>query len=489
MRFSLFLSALAPALWLAGCDLAPVYQPEAVEMPGAFKEARSGVWQAAHPGDNEPHGEWWRSFNDRTLNELEPQVEIANQNLAAALEIYEQSQADVAKAQAALYPAVQHDEHFTTNKQSAHRPLRSAGQPNHYGDNLFEVAASYEVDLWGRVRDTVAASRAQAQASGATLEAVKLSLQAELARDYVTLRGVDRQIKLLQDTVAAYKQALDLTRRRLEGKIAAPIDVARAKVPLDSAQAQLADTAGPRALLEHAIATLIGRPASNFSIPASTKGLPIPSFPPGVPSNLLERRPDVAAAERQVAAANESIGVARAAFFPRFTLNLAGGTQDTGLNLLNLPNSFWSVGPTVYLPLFDGGLRSAELSAAEASYREQAAHYRGTVLQAIQEVEDDLALLRSLKNEAHSTDAAAAAAQKAQDLAFDLYRDGAINFLDVVVAQTAALTAKQTALGVETRRLQTSVALILSLGGDFSIRVAATNNEAHRKPVATAGMR
>jgi NodT family efflux transporter outer membrane factor (OMF) lipoprotein len=473
VRFLSLLSVVLVVIQLGGCDLAPVYSPPAADVPAKFKEASAGVWQTARPSDTEPHGEWWRRFNDRLLNELEPQVEVANQDLAAALAVYEQSQADVAKAQSGLFPAINHDEHFTTNKQSANRPLRSADQPNHYGDNGLEVEASYELDLWGRVRDSIAARQAQAQASAATLEGVKLSLQAELARDYVSLRGLDRQTRLLRDTVAAYRQALELTRERVAGKIAAPIDVARAEVQLDSAQAQLADIAGARALYEHAIATLTGKPASNFSIAPATEIPKIPNFPAGVPSTLLERRPDIAAAERQTAAANESIGVAKAAFFPRFTLNLAGGTQDTGLNLLSLPNSFWSVGPTVYLPLFDGGLRLAELTAAQAAYREDVARYRGRVLAAIQEVEDDLAVLRALKNEEHSADAAATAAQRAQDLASALYRDGGINFLDVVVAQTAALAAKQTGLAVETRRLQTSVALILALGGDYSFKAEA----------------
>jgi NodT family efflux transporter outer membrane factor (OMF) lipoprotein len=473
MRFLKILVTVSPVMWLTGCDLAPVYNPPTTEIPAKFKESGTRIWQSAHPSDAEPHGEWWQCFNDRLLNELEPQVEISNQDLAAALAVYDQAQADVAKAQSGLFPVINNNDHFTTNKQSANRPLRSAGQPNHYGDNGLEIEASYEIDLWGRVRDSVAARQAQRQASAATLEGVKLSLQAELARDYVSLRGLDRQTRLLRDTVAAYKQALALTRERVAGKIAAPIDVARAEVQLDSAQAQLADIAGARALYEHAIATLTGKPASSFSIPSVTTAPHIPNFPAGVPSELLERRPDIAAAERQTAAANESIGVAKAAFFPRFTLNLAGGTQDTGLNLLSLPNSFWSVGPTVYLPLFDGGLRLAELTAAQAAYREDVARYRGRVLAAIQEVEDNLAVLRALKNEAHSAESAASAAQHAQDLASALYRDGGINFLDVVVAQTAALAARQTELAVETRRLQTSVALILALGGDYSFKAEA----------------
>jgi NodT family efflux transporter outer membrane factor (OMF) lipoprotein len=245
------------------------------------------------------------------------------------------------------------------------------------------------------------------------------------------------------------------------------------------AKAQLTDLTATRALLQDAIATLIGRPASNFTIPSSTRAIRVPDFPPGVPSTLLERRPDVAAAERETAAANERIGIAKAAFFPRFTINLLAGTQDTGLNLLNLANSFWSVGPTVYLPLFDGGLRAAQLTAAEAAYREEVARYRGTVLKAIQDVEDSLALTRTLEKEVRSARAAATAAERAQDLALQLYREGATNYLEVVVAQTAALSAELNLLNIETRRQQAVVALILALGGGFTVDVAAQADPPH----------
>lgn len=474
MRFWGFIAALGPALVLGACDFAPAYAPPEIAMPAKFKVAGAGMWQVAHPDDNAPRGDWWRRYNDHTLDMLEPQVELNNQDLAAALASYQQARAYVARAQAGLLPAVQHEEQFAANQPSIGKG--HLAEPNYFGNNYLDVSASYEVDIWSEVRDRVAASKAQAQASGAAFEAVRLSLQAELARDYVSLRGLDRLENLLRRTVVAYKAALDLTRQRVTGKIAAPIDVDRAEVQLDSAQAQLADLAGPRALLVDAIATLIGKPASNFSLPAYYRTLPIPSFPPGVPSTLLEHRPDIAAAERQTAAANETIGIAKAAFFPRFTINLVGGTQDTGLNLLTLPYSFWSVGPTVYLPLFDGGLRLANLTVAQAVYRQDVAFYRSTVLKAIQDVEDNLAVGRALRVESRSANAAAVAAQKAEDLALTLYRDGAVNYLEVVVAQTAALTAEQTALSVETRRLQTSVALILALGGGFSVDVVDTQD-------------
>lgn len=466
--------AVTPALLLAACDLAPAYHPPVVEVPAHFKEA--GNWKLAQPLDDQPHGEWWRSFKDPLLNKLEPEVEAANPDLAAALANYLQSRDYVAQAQAAFYPTVSHETDLSYNKQSANRPLRSADEPTYYGANTIGIQASYEVDLWGRIRDLVKSAQAQAQASKADLESVRISLQAELARDYVSLRGLDRETKLLRDTVNAYQAALDLTRERLAGKIGAPIDVARAEVQLEDAKALLADVIGPRAAYEHAIATLIGQPASTFSIPATDKPMAIPTFPPGFPSNLLERRPDIAAAERQTAAANESIGVARAAFFPTLTLNGMAGEQDTGLNLLSLPNSLWSVGPTVYLPLFDGGLRHAQLAAAEAAYLQTVAHYRSVVLHAIQEVEDDLANIRSFRIEGADDVVAARSAQRASDLALTAYREGATNYLDVVTAQTAALDAERAMIAVETRRLQMSVALILALGGDWSAAELAVVN-------------
>jgi NodT family efflux transporter outer membrane factor (OMF) lipoprotein len=286
--------AVTPALLLAACDLAPIYHPPAVEVPAKFKEA--GNWQVAQPGDAGPHGEWWRSFNDRTLDELEPQVETANPDLAAALANYLQARDYVLEVQSAFYPEIDNEDTFSGNKQSAHRPLRGAGEPTYYGANTIQAEASYEVDLWGRIKDKAKTAQAQAQASAADLESVRLSLQAELARDYVGLRGLDRQAQLLRDTVKAYQAALDLTRQRLSGKIAAPIDVARAEVQLADAKALLADIIGPRAAYEHAIATLIGQPASTFAIPPNNRRIVVPVFPPGVPSNLLERRPDVAAA-------------------------------------------------------------------------------------------------------------------------------------------------------------------------------------------------
>ncbi|MEW6438777.1 MAG: efflux transporter outer membrane subunit [Pseudomonadota bacterium] len=467
------LSALAPALLLAACDLAPAYHPPVIAVPVHYKEA--GNWQPAAPRDD--HGPWWQVFRDPTLDQLEPQVEIANQDLAAARANYLQARAFVAEATSALYPHIGTEATFSDNRQSDNRPTRGANEPDYYGANTIEGQASYEVDLWGRIRDNIAAHKAEAQASLADLAAARLSLQAELARDYLGLRGLDREIRLLRETVAAYRDALKLTQERLQGKIGAPIDVARAQVQLDNAKAQLADITGPRALFEHAIATLIGQPASTFTIPPALRDAALPAIPHGAPSTLLERRPDVASAERETAAANETIGIARAAFFPRFTINLMAGEQDTGFNLTNLGNSLWSVGPTISLPLFDAGRRQAHLAATEAAYLQTVAQYRSTVLKAIQEVEDNLALLRSLRIEAADVDASATSAQRASDLALTSYKQGASNYLDVIIAQTAAFDAKRAALIVATRRLRTSVALILALGGDWSADELAAAND------------
>jgi NodT family efflux transporter outer membrane factor (OMF) lipoprotein len=485
MKFRSGLALILPPLLLCGCDLAPEYSAPIVEMPAKFKEGQN--WKEARPRDDAPRGEWWRSLNDRLLNELEPQVEISNQDIAAALAVMDQARAFTAKAQAGLLPTINLNNSYSANKQSAHRPTRKAdtpfstagyaesiltnrplNEPDHYGDNLLNLQATYEVDLWGRVRDAVAAGQAQVQASAAELESIRLSLQAELARDYIAMRGLDSEIKLLTDTVESYSRALALTKALVDGQIASPADSARAQAQLEVTRAQLFDVMERRALLEHAIATLIGKPASTFSIPSAATPTLSPAMPPSVPSTLLERRPDIAAAERRVAAANQSIGVARAAFFPRLTINLSGGTQDTGLSLLNMRNSIWSVGPAVTLPIFDGGARIADLRGAEAAYMETVAHYRGSVLHAIQEVEDALAALKWLAKEAQSMSIASANAQKVLNISLALYRDGATNYLDVVTAQTAALDAERAVLAIKTRRIEANVGLMLALGGGWS---------------------
>jgi NodT family efflux transporter outer membrane factor (OMF) lipoprotein len=460
-------SVLVLALILTGCDLAPPYNNSpSIAIPDSYKEA--GPWQPAQPADAIPRGAWWQSYGDPELDRLEARIDAGNQTLAASVAVYDQSRAFAQEAEAGLYPQIGLGGTLSSNRQSAHRPLRSNNQPTYYGANTIDAQADFEIDLWGKVHDAVAAGKDEAQASAADLESVRLSLHAELANDYVTLRGLDEEIKLLDDTVGAYGKALTLVQNRFKGDVASGVDVAQAETQLASAKAQISDVASRRALLEHAIASLIGQPAPAFSLPQSATPIALPAIPAGIPSTLLQRRPDIAAAERDVAAANEQIGVAKAAFYPSLSLSLLGGFQDTGLNLLSLPESFWSVGPAAALPLFEGGLRRAELSGAKAAFATAGARYRTAVLDAFQDVEDNLALLHWLGQSARDEDVATDAATRSVSLALTLYRDGAENYLQVVTAQTAALDAERAALDLRTRKLQASVALVRALGGGWT---------------------
>ena len=453
---------------LAGCDLAPDYKVPDTPTPVAYKE--SGPWQPAVASDAFPRSDWWRAFKDPELDRFEALIDTANPDLAASVARYDQARAYAAEAGSYLFPFVSVGGSATRNRQSEERPLRSARQPNQYGANTVDLQATYEIDFWDRIHNALAAGEAAAQASAADVETVRLGLHAELANDYLALRGLDAELKLLTDTVDAYARARQLTGDRYKGKIASAIDVSRAESQLDAARALLSDATAQRALLEHAIATLIGQPASNFSLAAGAQSMEIPAVPVGIPSVLLQRRPDIAAAERRVAAANANVGVARAAFYPNISLDLAGGYQDTGsvAGLLMAPFSFWSVGPGLVLPLFEGGLRHAEEAQAYGVLDEAAAQYRSAVLTAFREVEDDLALSHHLGEEAQEEAAAATAAETTLAQSMNLYRNGAVSYLDVVVAQTDALQAERTLLDLNTRRLQASVRLNRALGGGWS---------------------
>ncbi len=463
--------AVSAALLMGGCDMEPNLLLPTVALSPRYKEAPS-------PSDVplDPSGQWWKSFRDHTLDDLEAQVEIANPDLAAALAANDRARAFASAAQAGLYPEIDGVGGLSYNRQSNNRPLRSPNQPTYFGANEIDAqVASYEVDFWGRVRDLIKAANAQAQASADALAQAKLELHAELASAYIQLRGVDAEAKLLADTVANYQAAYDLTRRRLEAQIAPPIDVERAQTQLETAKAQAYDLYVRRSSLEDAIAALVGQSASSFKIAPTSAPIATPRRPRATPADVLLRRPDVAESERFIEAANAGIGVARAAFYPRFTISLLGGSQDTGLNLLTPGNSIYSVGPTMSLPLFDGGLRKAQLEAANASYAEAVGNYRSTILGAIREVEDNLSALRWLADELRSTVTAAEAARKAAEMALALYRDGASSYLDVVTAQTAALDAERLVIVLRTRQLDANVALMLALGGGWSAKADETS--------------
>ena len=452
---------------LAGCSFAPPYQTPPTPTPTAYKEA--GPWTLAAPADTFSKGVWWTVYDDPTLNGLEARIEGANPDLAAALARYDQARAFLNEASSALFPTVGLAASATRNRQSDNRPLRGAGQPDYYAADTIDAQVNYELDLWGKVRNAVAAGKAETQAEAADLAAVRLSLQAELADAYVRLRGFDAEEKLLTDTVAAYARAVDLTTTRHNGGVASGLDVARAAAQLQAAKAQISDVAGQRALLEHAIASLVGEPASTFTLPPVIAAIIVPNVPTGVPSALLQRRPDVAAAERRVAEANAEIGVAKAAFFPSITLDGLAGFQNTGgANLLSLPNSFWTIGPSAALTLFDGGRRRAVTRAAYDARDIAADRYKASVLGAFQDVEDNLALLVHLAQAAEDQSDAVKAAGRAEALSLTRYRQGAVTYLDVVTAQATALQARRDALDLDTRRLQASVRLIRALGGGWS---------------------
>ncbi len=460
------LPALAAYAAVGGCALAPPYRPPVVAPPASY--GAMGEWLQAAPADALPRGAWWELYGEPALDALEERLERSSPDLAAAAARYAEARALAAEANSGLFPLVGAGAFATRNRQSDGRPLRSAAQPAEYRDNVAAGTASYELDLWGRMRNLATIGRASAQASAADLASVRLSLEAELAGDYLTLRGLDLETSLLLDTVAAYQKALGLARSRHDGGIASGLDVARAETQLHTAAAQLTDVAARRALLEHAIARLVGEPAPGLAMPAAATLPPLPDIPVAVPSTLVERRPDVAAAERRTAAANAAIGVARAAYFPRLTLTAAGGFESSGAaDWLSAPNRLWAVGPAAALTLFDAGARRAEVARARSALTEATEHYRATVLSAFQEVADDLALLELLRQERDEQQQAAIAAKRALDLATNRYVEGAVNYLDVVVAQTAALQADRAVLSLQVRRLTASVGLIRGLGGGW----------------------
>ncbi|THD58508.1 efflux transporter outer membrane subunit [Phenylobacterium sp.] len=452
---------------LAGCSLAPPYAPPATPVAAAYKE--NGPWTPAAPADAQPRGQWWAMFSDPVLDDLEARAEKANPTLAAAVAAYDQARALASQARAGLVPEIDGTALNNRQRRSDNEPLRVGG-PNNYTTNQVGVSVAYEIDLWGRLRNLARGAGERAQASEADLKSARLSLQADLADDYMSLRGFDSQIRLLDSTVTAYERALQLTQILHNGGNATGLDVARAQTQLSSAKAQLTDTQASRALMEHAIAALVGESASNFSLAAVDKDLPQPKVLVSAPSVLLQRRPDIAAAERRAAAANADVGVARAALYPTLTLDGSAGWQNAGAgnSLLTAPNTFWLLGPQLAGAIFDGGRRAAGVRASKAAFEQASANYRETVLNAFRDVEDQMALANRLAVEAKDANDAVTAAERTVDLANIRYRQGVATYLDVVTAQTAALTAEQTAIQLTTRRLQASVDLTRALGGAWS---------------------
>ena len=472
-------AAATAAAILSGCA-APAYKvPQvATALPEVYKEA--GPWTPAAPADAAPRGDWWTAFNDPHLNALEAQLEAGNPDLAQALARYDQSRALYAQARADLFPQIDANASVGREQESAGR-LGSLGQPLR-GDNASVGGTiSYELDLWGRVRNEVAAGKAEAVASREDVAATRLSLQAQLADSYLTLRSLDDQARVLDQAVDSFQKALDLTQLRHSGGAASGLDVGQAQTQLRSAEAARTDVVAQRALIEHAIATLVGTPATTFAIPVDASLPPLPPTPVSAPSVLLQRRPDVAAAERRAFAANRRIGVARSAFFPTVTLAASGGYQTSSWaqQLLSAPNAYWSLGPQLAMALFDGGRRRAGVRQADAVFDEASAAYKGVVLTAFQQVEDNLALLNRIAEETRQEQAALDAARHTLDISLSLYRQGAGTYLDVVSAQTAALNAERAVIQLQARRLQASVDLVRALGGGWDasapvLRMAAT---------------
>jgi NodT family efflux transporter outer membrane factor (OMF) lipoprotein len=458
---------LASVLSIAGCAVGPKYHRPAVEVPPAYKEV--GDWKPAQPNEQNLGGDWWQIFQDQQLNALEDQINVSNQNLKAAEAQYTQARAVLRYYRADYYPSIGAGAAATRNRISNNRPpghLSSNGAT--YNDYQIPVELSYELDVWGRVRKTVESQREQAQASAADLATINLSLHAQLAMFYFQARSLDAQEQLLNSTVAQYEQAYQLTDSRFKGGLASEVEVQQASTQLETTRAQAIDVGVLRAQYEHAIATLIGKPASSFHLSPLPLTSPPPSIPLELPSELLERRPDIAAAERRMASANAQIGVAKAAYYPNISLGATGGFESGIITtLLSGPSILWSVGASAIAPIFDGGRRRANTDQAIAAYDQTVANYRETVLTGFQQVEDNLAALRILEKEADTQQRAVLASQKYLDLALTRYRGGITSYLEVTTAQSASLTDEVTAVNILGRRMTSAVLLIQALGGGW----------------------
>lgn len=458
---------MAGMLGLTGCAAGPDYvKPAAVaRMPAAYKEMAG--WKVAQPEDGGISEQWWTIYNDPQLNALEEKVVIDNQNIKAYEAAFRQAQALVQSARAGYFPTLTAGASATGTRTSANLSGSNAGKES--TDFQLPFSLAWEADIWGKIRKSVEASEAGVQASAADLAAATLSAQSELAVDYFQLRVLDAQKKLLDDTVACYQKSLKMTQNRYDSGIAAISDVLQADTQLKTTQAQAIDLLTQRAKMEHAIALLIGKPASDFSLPPTSVMMQIPIPPVGLPSELLEHRPDIASAERNMAKTNAQIGISEAAYFPTIRLSGSAGFDASNiLEVMSWPARFWSVGPAVSETLFDAGLRKAQSQQAVAAYDQTVATYRQTVLTAFQEVEDNLAALRILEKESAVQDSAVNAARQTVRVIENQYRQGTVAYLNVIASQTTVLSNQRTALGIQGNRLAASVLLIKALGGGWN---------------------
>jgi NodT family efflux transporter outer membrane factor (OMF) lipoprotein len=464
---------------LSGCMVGPNYSRPSVPMAPAFKEAPPASfkgddgWKVSQPSDAQLKGNWWELFGDPQLNALEARVEEANQTLKMADANFRAARANIGFYRAAEAPTIGVAPGVSAVRDSANQPYLSKTIVNNgEGNFTLPLELDYEIDLWGRIRRQVTAAREQAQTSAADLASTRLSLHAEVAIDYMEVRSADAQIKLLEDTVKAYTDAVNLTRDRYEGGVSPLSDLTQARTQLDSARVLETDITVTRAQYEHAIAILVGVPPAQFTLaptPLNLNPPKVPEIPGTLPSQLLERRPDIAASERQMAAANEQIGIAQAAFYPTLSLSAVAGLQGTSaLNWFNWPSRFWAVGPTFSETLFDAGRRRSVRTMASANYDATVANYRQTTLTAFQQVEDNLAALRILDIEAQQQHESTDSAEQSLDLSQTRYEGGADTYLQVITWQTAALNNERNDIDIMRRRMESSVVLVKALGGGWN---------------------
>jgi len=476
-------SCLLALTFLTGCKpVGPNYNRPAYDAPAVYKEAGASVvtvpppnptaggWQPATPSDGLLRGKWWEIYQDPQLNQLEERIATDNQSLRQATETYLAARDQVTAARSALYPTLSAGPSIQRDNISANGPSYSPGKSTTYNDFALTGQASWEPDFWGRIRRTVEAARSNTQASAADVASVDLTLHAEMAADYFQLRGLDAQIKLLKSTVTTLESQLDLAQTRLDGGVAAEADVAQARTQLETVRAQLVDIGVARAQYEHAIGTIANLKLSEFSIPPSPLDLPLPKIPVGVPSQLLERRPDIAAAERRASAANAQIGIAVSAYYPTISLVGQGGFESLhGGTWIQGPSALWSLGAHATELLFDAGQRHALTDQARHTYEAQVAGYRNTVFQAFNDVEDQLSSLRILEQESTVEQRAVASAQHSFDLSNQRYKGGVTSYLEVLTAEAALLQNQRTDLDLQTRQFVSSVGLVRSLGGGWDV--------------------